>query len=96
MNGHARHEKSRLQDTESIVHASERKVIYWSPELPPFDAESMGEHIVEATSNHVPGTPAHRDELWDQCYKNVMNQAAMRRGRRTALLSENPGRVRGG
>lgn len=48
------------------------KVIYWHRELPPFDAEAIGEHAVEATSMHVPGTLAHRDELWEQCYANLM------------------------
>jgi len=48
------------------------RVIYWHRELPPSDAEQMGEHVVEATSPRVQNTLAHRDELWDQCYENLM------------------------
>ena len=36
------------------------KVVYWHRELPPLDAEVIGEHTLEATSMHVPGTLAHR------------------------------------
>jgi len=52
--------------------------IYWHNELPPFEAEAMGEHVVEATSLRMLGTLAHRDELWDQCYKDLMAQARTR------------------
>jgi hypothetical protein len=48
------------------------KIIYWHRELPPIDAELMGEHTVEATSSRVAGTLAHRDELWDRCYEELM------------------------
>jgi hypothetical protein len=54
------------------------KRIYWHRELPPFDAEAVGEHVVEATSSRVPGTLAHRDELWDRRYDEVMAQAKTR------------------
>ena len=39
------------------------RIIYWHRELPPLDAEAMGEHVVEVASGRVPGTLAHRDEL---------------------------------
>jgi hypothetical protein len=52
--------------------------VYWHRELPPFDAEPMEEHIVEATSEHVPHTLAHRDELWEHCYEDLMAQARLR------------------
>jgi len=42
-------------------------IIYWHRELPPVEAEPMGEHVVEATSGHVSDTIAHRDELWNHC-----------------------------
>ena len=54
------------------------KRIYWHRELPPLEAEATGEQIVEATSGRVPGTLAHRDELWDQCYEDLMAQARAR------------------
>lgn len=50
----------------------EREVIFWHRDLPPLDAESMGEYIVEATSKRVKGDFAHRDELWDRCYDDLM------------------------
>jgi hypothetical protein len=46
--------------------------VYWHRELPPVDADIMGEHVLEATSQRVPGTLAHRDELWDQCYRDLL------------------------
>ena len=54
------------------------KTVYWHRELPPLDAEPLGEHVVEATSVRVPGTIAHRDELWDQCEKDLMSQTQTR------------------
>lgn len=54
------------------------KVVYWRQEWPPFDAEMIGEHTIEAVSERVPGTLAHRDELWDRCYEDLMRQASAR------------------
>ena len=54
------------------------KTVYWHRELPPLEAEPLGEHVVEATSGRVPGTIAHRDELWDQCEKDLMSQTQTR------------------
>jgi hypothetical protein len=54
------------------------KKIFWHRELPPADAEPIGEHTIEANSGSVPGTLAHRDEIWDDCYADLM----MRVGRR--------------
>lgn len=56
----------------------EAKTVYWRQELPPFEAEMIGEHTIEATSGRVPGTIAHRDELWERCYDDLMNQARAR------------------
>ena len=55
-----------------------RKTIYWHHELPPLGAEATGEHVVEAASRRVPGTLAHRDELWTQCYEDLMAQVRSR------------------
>jgi hypothetical protein len=38
----------------STIDSPANKMIYWHRELPPVDAEPVGEHIVEATSNRVP------------------------------------------
>jgi len=54
------------------------KVIYWHRDLPPLDAESIGEHTVEATSGRVPATIAHRDELWAGCERDLMAQTRHR------------------
>jgi hypothetical protein len=54
------------------------RIIYWHRELPPPEAEAIGEHSVEAASKRVPGTLAHRDELWSQCYEDLMSQARIR------------------
>jgi hypothetical protein len=56
----------------------EAKMVYWRQELPPVDAEMIGEHTIEATSGRVPGTIAHRDELWDRCYDDLMKEARAR------------------
>jgi hypothetical protein len=53
-------------------------MIYWHGQLPPLEAEPMGECVVEATSGRVPGTLAHRDELWDRCYEDLMAKASTR------------------
>jgi hypothetical protein len=42
------------------------KIIYWHRELPPLDAEVLGEHTVEATSRRVQGTLTHSHDLWDR------------------------------
>ena len=57
---------------------SEAKVVYWHRELPPVEAELVAEHTVEANSGRVPGTLAHRDDLWDRCYRELMADAHSR------------------
>jgi hypothetical protein len=54
---------------------NETKTVYWHRDLPPLDADLVAEHTVEATSNRVPATLAHRDERWDQCYRELMVNA---------------------
>lgn len=55
-----------------------RKVIYWHRELPPYDAEMIGEHVLEATSSRRPGSLAHRDELWELAYHELMDNTLAR------------------
>jgi len=52
--------------------------VFWHRELPPIDAEVMAEHTVEANSSRVPGTIAHRGELWDQCYHELIGNVERR------------------
>jgi hypothetical protein len=54
------------------------RIIFWHRELPPLDAELLGEHTVEADSSRVAGTLAHRDDLWDRCYRELMASAERR------------------
>ena len=54
------------------------KTVYWHRDLPPLRAEAMGEHVIEATSAHVPGNLAHRDELWERCYRDLMTETSRR------------------
>jgi hypothetical protein len=54
------------------------KIVYWHRELPPLEANAIGEHVVEATSSRVPGTLAHQDELWNQCYEDLMAKTGAR------------------
>ena len=48
------------------------KTIYWHRELPPADAEILGEHTIEASSSHVAGILSQRDALWVRCYDELM------------------------
>ena len=63
------------------------RVTYWHRDLPPIDAEIIGEHTLEAASRHVPGTLSHRDDLWRTCYDDLMKQAEIRVAQEVARLS---------
>lgn len=54
--------------------------IYWHRDLPPPDAEALGEHLVEAASIHVPGTFRRGDQQWTVCYEDLMAQTRARLG----------------
>ena len=53
----------------------------------------MGEHVVEAASGRVPGTLAHRDELWSQCYEDLMAQTRIRLEQEVTRLGGNSAHV---
>jgi hypothetical protein len=59
---------------------------YWHRDLPPFDAEPIDEHTIEAVSKRVPHTMAFADELWNQCYEELMLQAGRRLEQELARL----------
>jgi hypothetical protein len=67
--------------------------IYWHRELPPSNAQPMGDHVIEATSARVPGTLEHRDEMWDRCYQELMAHTAERLGQEVARLGGDCARV---
>jgi hypothetical protein len=48
--------------------------VYWHRELPPRDAEPIGDHTIEATSDRIPRTLARRDDVWDRWYRQVMDR----------------------
>jgi hypothetical protein len=54
------------------------KTVYWHRELPPLDGEIMGEHVVEATSDRVRGAIERYGELWNRCYKQLMDHVRVR------------------
>jgi hypothetical protein len=70
----------------NTVATNSSRIIYWHRELPPFDADAVAEHVIEATSSRVPGTLVHRDELWGQCYETLMASAATRLEQEVARL----------
>jgi hypothetical protein len=60
--------------------------IYWHRELPPLEAQPIGDHVLEATSARVPGTLAHRNDIWDRCYREMMTRATERLGQEMTRL----------
>ena len=64
--------------TDDVHRDGDSQIVYWHRELPPIDAELMSEHTLEATSSRVAGTLAHRDELWDRCYEELMTSTHSR------------------
>jgi hypothetical protein len=62
------------------------QTVYWHRELPPLAAAVMGEHTIEAVSERVSGRLAHRNELWEHCYRDLMHQADRRLEQEIARL----------
>ena len=62
------------------------KVIFWHRDLPPLEAEPIGSHTLEAVSGRVPGTIAHRDELWTRCEDELMAETRRRLGEEMVRL----------
>lgn len=62
-------------------------IVYWHRELPPLDGNLLGEHVIEAASHRVPHTLAHRDELWDECYRDLMKETNRRIEQEVSRLS---------
>ena len=66
---------------------ADHHIVYWHRELPPLDGDVLGEHVIEATSRHVPHTLAHRDELWNECYRDLMDETNRRIEQEVSRLS---------
>jgi hypothetical protein len=60
--------------------------VFWHRDLPPRDAEPIGDHTIEVTSARVPGTLAHRDDLWNRCYDDLMQRLRLRLTQEIARL----------
>jgi len=54
------------------VGREDSRRVFWHRELPPLDTDMVGEYVLESTSARVQGSIAHRDELWDQCYQDLL------------------------
>lgn len=57
---------------DGVTAADPIRRVFWHRDLPPVDADIVGEYVLEATSERVQGTIAHRDELWDRCYRDLL------------------------
>jgi hypothetical protein len=71
----------------------DRESVYWHRDLPPLDAEMVGEHVLEATSGRVQGSLAHRDELWDRAYRELMENTHARLKQEISRLGGHYGHV---
>jgi hypothetical protein len=62
------------------------RTTYWHRDLPPIDAQPMGEHTIEATSPRIAGTIARRDALWDECQQGLTAEVESRLAQEVARL----------
>ena len=62
----------------AVSGAEESRCIYWHRDLPPIDAVMMGEHVLEANSSRVRASFAYRDQTWESCYRDLMEQTNTR------------------
>ena len=79
----------------NIIPRSGPQIVFWHRELPPLGAEPMAEYTVEADSSRVAGTLAHRDDLWDRCYDELMSNTEHRLAQETARLGGHYAHVHG-
>jgi len=75
-----------MANQQAPVGMSGTKIVYWHRELPPLGADPISEHVLEASSFRVPGTIAHRGDLWRVCYDDLMRQTALRLEQEIARL----------
>jgi hypothetical protein len=66
--------------------ADKEKAIFWHRDLPPIDAEPLGEYVLEATSTRIKMGAAHRDELWGRCHGDLMAHVSERLGQEMERL----------
>jgi hypothetical protein len=75
------------------MNISSDERVYWHRDFPPLHADPIGEHTIEAASHHVPGTIAHRDNLWQACHDDLMAQARSRIAQELDRLGADYGHV---
>ena len=68
--------EKRKDHVKGIEQAS--KAVYWHRELPPCEAEPIGNHTIEATSGRVPQTLEYREKMWERCYRELMDRTRLR------------------
>lgn len=71
------------------------QVVYWHRQLPPRDADPIGSHTIEVTSDRIPGMLTRRDVAWDRCYRQLMDRIDWRIGQEIARLGGDYAHVRG-
>jgi hypothetical protein len=71
-------ERATESEHSAISGTEEPRCIYWHRDLPPIDAEMLGEHVLEASSSRVPASFAYRDEMWERCYRDLMEHTSTR------------------
>ena len=70
----------------AVKNSDSAQIVYWHRDLPPVDADVVGEHTIEATSARVPGILAHRDDLWECCHQDLMARTRLRLEQEVARL----------
>lgn len=55
-----------------MTPVADARPVYWHRELPPLNAEPVGEYTVEAVSARVPDTIDGREALWTRCEDDLM------------------------
>jgi hypothetical protein len=60
--------------------------VYWHRELPPLDAEPVGEHSLEADGPRLPDTADNRAALWNQREESFALVVRVRIGQEVARL----------
>lgn len=62
------------------------QVVFWHRDLPPIEAEPLGEHVVEAASGRVAGRLDRHGDPGGRCFRELMAAAADRLGQEVMRL----------
>lgn len=78
-----------LRDSDLVrqcTHEAQVPIVYWHRELPPLDAEPIGEHSLEANGPRLSDTAANRDALWNERRDSFAAVVRMRIGQEVTRL----------